>query len=123
MAYIIPKAPDSMKRPLTNTGLCIAFTVLTLASFCVTVSAAGSEPFFYYSTSDALYYVGFSATLMVLWVQIAVGIGVGLACRRVSAWWLLGVLWSCIGLFCVGTAIDTWTSDMESHVFRVEEPK
>jgi hypothetical protein len=107
-----------MNRPRTIIGLAIVFAAMTLASFRVTVSAAGLEPFFTYSKADALYYVGFAAVLMALWLQLAIGLIVGVVRRRVSAWWLVGALWSLLGLFCVGTAVDTWTSDMEDHGFK-----
>jgi hypothetical protein len=106
------------KRSLTNLTLSIVFVTMTFASFRVTISAADVEPFFYYSTGDAIYYVGFAVALMVLWLQLAIGLIIGVVCRRVSAWWIAGTLWSVLGLFCVSTAVDTWTSDMATHVFQ-----
>ena len=114
-----PVASSIMKLPRTNIGLSVAFAALTFASFRVTISAADLEPFVTYSRSDALYYVGFAAELMAFWLQLAIGLIAGVVLKRLAAWWLIGALWSFAGLFCVGTAVDTWTSDMEHHAFRV----
>ena len=107
-----------MNRPRTTVGLVVAFLAMTFASYRVTISAADVEPFFAYYRADALYYVGFAAVLMVLWLQLAIGLTVVVICRRAPAWWLVGALWSLLGLSCVATAVDTWTSDMEVHGFQ-----
>jgi hypothetical protein len=113
-----PVVGGMMREPRTILGLVVAFVAMTFASFRVTISAADLEPFFAYYKADALYYVGFAAVLMLLWLQLAIGLTVLVIRRRAPAWWLVGALWSLLGLFCVATAVDTWTSDMEDHGFQ-----
>lgn len=106
-----------MRRPLTNAGLAFTLLFLSFVSFRVTVMAAGMEPFTSYSTTDALYYVGFASVLMLLWVQMAAAIAIGVACKRVSAWWYIAAILSVVGVFGLYSAVDTWTSDIQVYAF------
>ena len=54
---------------------------------------ASDEPYVVFRRSDAIVQVGVAMLLMLLWFQLIVGIVWGIACRRVSAWWMLLLPW------------------------------
>ena len=91
--------------------------LLSFASFKVTAAAADEEPFFEFQTFDAIYYVGFSAVLMVIWIQFDLGVVFAILSRKLPLAWIVAVLWSFACMFGIGTAIDTWTWDMANHGF------
>ena len=100
----------------------IGFIVLlSFASFKVTFGAADEEPFFEFQTFDAMDYVGFSAVLMVFWIQFDLGVVIAILKRKLSPAWIVAVIWSFVCMFGIGTAIDTWTWDMANHGFETRK--
>ena len=112
-----------MRSYRLDLGLTIAVFVLLFASFEITVSAAGQEPFMAFSKEDAIHYLGFGAILTACWAIFDVVIVIGVACKRLSPWWLLGMLLSFAGIFGLGIATDAWMSDMEFHAFNVKHDR
>jgi hypothetical protein len=110
-----------MNKLRLNLGISFAITLLTFATFRIFVSATSLEPFFSYSKVDAIYYVGLSSALLIVWLQIAIGIFVGVRLRRISVWWFIGIFWSIIGIACACSAANTWTNDMQNNVFGSSE--
>ena len=87
--YNLPK----VSRP---TVISLLTLFLTLASLLVVFHNAVEEPFAFFRTNEILIQVGASCALFLLWLQLAIGIIYGIATGRLSAWFLLILLWGCL---------------------------
>ena len=85
--------PHVMKRSHIHLIITASALVLSLVSFVVCFDGAAAEPYIVFRGWDAVVQVGVAMMLMLLWLQLAGGTIVGVVRRRVSAWWLLLLIW------------------------------
>ena len=102
-----------MKQVVVKLGLLVVAAILSFATFSMVFTYADEEPLFHYSLSDARYYARLGTALAVFWLEMAVGLVAGVLLRRLSVWWLLGVLWAALGLFFAFATANGWMEDME----------
>lgn len=105
-----------MKRLHTNLILAASALVLSVASFFVVMQGASDEPYTVFRMSDAVVQIGVAMVLMLLWVQLAVVIVAGVACRRVSQWWLPLLLWVVIWQFYLFQCPSGYVQDITRYV-------
>jgi hypothetical protein len=90
--------------------------VLSYLSSLVVLEGAADEPYGRYRRSDAFMQVGVGTALMALWLVGGLAITVLVAMRRLSAWWLLSLLWVGICLFYLSESPIGYLEDLEKLV-------
>jgi hypothetical protein len=105
-----------MKPLHTNLILAASALVLSVLSFVVVYQGASDEPYTSFRKSDAVVQVGVAMVLMLLWVQLAACIVVGVIRRRVSLWWLPLLLWVLICEFYLFDSPSGYVQDIARYV-------
>ena len=103
----------TVQHNLIAAGLAV---LLSIASFIVVMQGASDEPYTVFRKSDALVQIGVAMALMLLWVQLAIGIVVGVRRRRLSVWWLPLLLWVLICEFYLFQSPSGYIQDIARYV-------
>lgn len=99
-----------------NLALAAVAAVLSLASLMVVAQGAADEPYTVYRRSDALAQLGVGTALMVLWGCVALAVVVLVAARKLSAAWLLLLIWAALCLFYLSYSPRGYVQDLERFV-------
>jgi hypothetical protein len=105
-----------MKRLHANLILTASALVLSVASFFVVIKGASDEPYTAFRQSDVLVQVGVAMMLMLLWVQLAIGVVVGVVRRGVSLWWMPLLGWVLICEFYLFQSPSGYVQDIARYV-------
>jgi hypothetical protein len=106
----------AMKRSHVHLILAASAVVLSVASFFVVSHGASDEPYTVFHGSDAIVQVGVAIALMLLWLEFAVAMIVGIVRRRVSAWWLPLLLWVITCEFFLYQSPSGYVQDITRYV-------
>ena len=105
-----------MKARPANIIVAASAFLLSVASFFVVMQGATDEPYTAFRQSDALVQIGIAMVLMLLWIQLAAAIVVGVARRRLSSWWLSLLLWVLICQFYLFHSPIDYIWDISQYV-------
>ena len=99
-----------------NRFLILLFTlILTILSFFVVWQNINDEPYVLLYRVEAFVQISLASMLLILWLQLAIFIIVGLFSKWLSSFNLIILLWIMINCFLVGFAMIGYISDIEFH--------
>jgi len=105
-----------MWSPRIQLALATSVLVLSVASLYVVLQSGSDEPYWYFKESDAILQIGVAMILMLLWVQLAAGIGIGVVRRRISRWWILTFPWVIISEIGLSYSSRGYLGDIAHYV-------
>ena len=105
-----------MKRLYLQLILAASAIVLSIGSFLVVMRGATDEPYVTFHRSDAIVQVGVAMLLMLLWIQLAAGMILGVVRQRISVWWLPLLVWVLICEFYLSYCPSGYVQDITKYV-------
>ena len=94
------------------TGMGILIGVLTPLAWHVLMRYAVWEPYATFSELDLFWQVVVATALLVVFVEMALIILVGMVLKRLSAWWVVALPWLAVLIVLMLSSIVAWSSDM-----------
>lgn len=82
-----------MKRPNLSVFVAGSTLLLSIVSLLIYFDGAASEPYIVIRSWDAITQIGVAMLLMLLWLQLAGAMLIGVFRRKLSTWWLLMLVW------------------------------
>jgi hypothetical protein len=94
------------------TGMGILIVLLTPLAWHVLMRYAVWEPYATFSETDLFWQVVVATALLVVFVEMAGIILLGMFVRRLSAWWFIALPWLAVLIVLLLASIGAWSSDM-----------
>ena len=87
---------------------------LSALSTWLVYDGAATEPYTRFRAADAIKQVGLGTAALVLWVEVVALLGFLFWRRRLSRWWLLGVVWAVVVVFYLWRCPAGYVSDIQA---------